>query len=267
MPLLHPSITPCLIGNPPPLYWRIPAAFTTSTVSFLSMLAIKLYTRTTVYNRDTFVGAVLNREKGRGLITVSNHAATIDDPLLWGLMPPSILFQPSRIRWSTGAREICHSSTSKALFFSLGQVIPIVRGAGIYQVGMDCALEKLNQGHWVHIFPEGKVNQSPDMLRFKWGLGRLILESRTPPLILPLYHDGLSSVMPLDKAWIPRPFKKLTVTFGDLIDSSVWIKESEQMEIGWKERRSWVTRCAQDELEKLKKWTLDKIQEDGGDRR
>ena len=46
---------------------------------------------------------------------------------------------------------------------------------------------------WVHIYPEGKVNTDPTtMLRFKWGLGRLIMEADVPPFVVPMYHAGQS---------------------------------------------------------------------------
>ena len=36
--------------------------------------------------------------------------------------------------------------------FALGQVVPTVRGAGIYQPSMNFVLDRLNEGGWVRLF-------------------------------------------------------------------------------------------------------------------
>jgi len=77
---------------------------------------------------------------------------------------------------------------------------------------------------WIHIFPEGRINQSPDktMRYFKWGVARLILEPVECPDIVPMFIEGLDQIMPEDRKFprfIPRMGKKITITFGKELDT------------------------------------------------
>ncbi|KAF1830906.1 hypothetical protein BDW02DRAFT_641855 [Decorospora gaudefroyi] len=76
---------------------------------------------------------------------------------------------------------------------------------------------------WVHIFPEGMIHQSEDriMRYFKWGVSRLILESEPMPDVVPIFVEGFDHIMHETRTFprfIPRPFKKVSVTFGDKLD-------------------------------------------------
>lgn len=155
-----------------------------------------LLCRVRLYNYDSYMRMVDHRPRGTPLITAANHSSCLDDPLLFAFLPWRIVLNPFRMRWSLGAREICFSNEATGWFFGNGHVIPIVRGAGIYQEGMAHALKQLSQGGWIHIFPEAKVNQLVTLERFKWGVGRLVMESPVPPIILPFWHRGMERILP-----------------------------------------------------------------------
>ncbi|KAI8913940.1 Tafazzin [Powellomyces hirtus] len=188
------------------------------TVGLLAKGFLNGFCKTHSYNKERLFKTVLERSD-RPLITVANHSSVLDDPGMWGILPFSILTHKKRMRWSLGAKEICFSTSLTAWFFASGRVIPIVRGDGIYQPAMNLAVEKLNDNGWVHIFSEGRVNQDSTMLPFRWGIARLIMESKVPPIVLPFWHKGLETVMPEDtKYYYPRPCKEVVLSFGKPID-------------------------------------------------
>ena len=78
---------------------------------------------------------------------------TIDDPLLFGLLPFRLAFSPSSLRWGLGASNVCFSKPSHGTFCALAKIIPVHRGDGVYQRGMDLLLDKMNDGDWAHLFP------------------------------------------------------------------------------------------------------------------
>ena len=95
--------------------------------------------------------ALMNRPEtrgGRGLVSLCNHASTLDDPALWGMLRLSTLASkhnrwcvacPSRVGHVTcagrtlAADNICFTRPHHAWFFAHGQGIPVHRGAGVNQ--------------------------------------------------------------------------------------------------------------------------------------
>jgi len=81
-----------------------------------------------------------------------------------------------------------------------------------------------NSHSWVHIFPEGKIHQAPrkTMRYFKWGIARLILEANECPDVVPMWIEGIDQIMHESRKFprfLPRPGKKVDVTFGSKVDS------------------------------------------------
>lgn len=84
----------------------------------------------------------------------------------------------------------------------------------------------LNRRHaWVHIFPEGKIHQAPNlnMTYFRWGVSRLILESEPCPDVVPMWIEGTEQVMNEAREFprfVPRIWgKTISITYGAALDT------------------------------------------------
>lgn len=131
----------------PSIRWRLGSRFVVPTVGLFSKFWMNLANSSTVHHaailyealnqnylasrstRQWFAGArSLDR---RPLITYSNHASCLDDPLMWGaLIPLKWQLNSDRHRWSGAAAEVCFSKKWHSMFFSLGKTFPIIRGEG-----------------------------------------------------------------------------------------------------------------------------------------
>ncbi|TFK29239.1 tafazzin-PC [Coprinopsis marcescibilis] len=175
-----------------------------------------------------------DRNNGKGVVTVSNHISTLDDPLTWGILPSRCYFSSRTTRWALGASEVMFTNPIFSTFFRLGQTLETFRGQGIYQESVNTAISKLDQGAWVHLFGEGKVNQPSaypvdceglaHLPRFKWGIGRIVSESIHQPVVIPMWLAGYENLMPEGRTfpykYLPRPGACLSVTFGDPIPAT-----------------------------------------------
>ncbi|PFH52597.1 hypothetical protein AMATHDRAFT_56653 [Amanita thiersii Skay4041] len=205
---------------------------TVVTVGLLSKTFLRCATASVTVNGLQALLDVLHnpeRSKGRGIITVSNHISTLDDPVTWGVLPTKCYFNTKTTRWTLGASDIMFTNALFSRFFRLGQTIETFRGRGIYQPAVDTAINKLNQGAWVHLYGEGKVCQPntywqdhegrATLPRFKWGIGRMLMEAQSTPVVIPVWLAGFEQLMPEGRPfpykYIPRLGIRLSVTFGD----------------------------------------------------
>lgn len=70
------------------------------------------------------------------------------------------------------------------------QVLPVERGRGLNQVGLEAAEERLRLGDWVHIFPEGTRSPTGHMGPIRRGVGRLVASCSEPPLGVPISESS-----------------------------------------------------------------------------
>ncbi|KIM67796.1 hypothetical protein SCLCIDRAFT_106811 [Scleroderma citrinum Foug A] len=187
----------------------------------------------TVSNLSVLLDALqckARRKLGQGVVTGAFCFASLDDPIVWGALPARSYLRPDTRRWVLGASDILFTNPVFSALFRNGQVIETSRGKGVFQPAVDTAVDKLNQGHWVHLFSEGAVRQPASypqtngithLTRFKWGVGRIVMDADVLPLIIPIWLTGFDKLMPEGR---PSPYKyfpklgvKLGVAFGDPI--------------------------------------------------
>ncbi|KAK9836166.1 hypothetical protein WJX81_006146 [Elliptochloris bilobata] len=158
--------------------------------------------------------AALDRPPGQGLITVSNHVAALDDPLVVSaLLPPGALGRPGALRWTMCATDRCFRTRAAAAFFRAGKVLPVERGAGLAQPGMRAAEACLANGDWLHIFPEGTRTRDGRLGPSRKGVGRLVATCPHPPLVVPFVHSGMERVVPKGSA-LPATGQSVGVLVG-----------------------------------------------------
>lgn len=205
-----------------------------------------------IKNYEKFRNSIWNRRGG--LLTVSNHISTLDDPLIWGALLNTreicSLISLGQMRWTVGAKELTFTNPFTSWFFERGQVIPIVRGDGIFQPAMNEAIQILNNEGWLHFFPEGKVIQyQEEIKRLKWGIGRLLMESKTNITVLPMFLKGFDLMKPNDL--MPVLNTNIEIIIGDPIDAGDILKSMEHV-TNEDEKRSLISKYIQDLLNETK---------------
>ncbi|KAL5996130.1 hypothetical protein ACLOJK_026203 [Asimina triloba] len=172
-----------------------------------------------IHGAEKLHEALSKRPEGKPLITVSNHVAAVDDPfVIASLLPPSVLMDANSLRWTLCAADRCFRNPVTSAFFRCVKVLPVSRGDGVYQNGMDMALSKLNNGGWVHIFPEGSRSRDGGRTvgSAKRGVGSCIF---IPPAL-----NGVSTIVH------DIGYMQVTVLIGDPIHFDDLLLAAEDIE-------------------------------------
>lgn len=149
--------------------------------------------RMKVKNRSNF-------PKG-GLILAGNHISNWDPPFIAAAVPRAVYF-------------MAKSSLFKTRFLSwfmqkLG-AFPINRRSAVNSGALNKAIELVNQGAAVIIFPEGTRSRNGKMLPAKAGVGYIAHAAGVP--VLPFFLEGMDD--PASTLLFKSRFK---VTFGQII--------------------------------------------------
>lgn len=243
---------PARRGCQAPWLWKIGSQLTVTAVAFTTKFWMGWLNRTVVHNKETLVDAVDNRPTDQGLLTVSNHTSCIDDPCLWSVLKMKQILNLKKIRHVSAAADVAFSRDIYAVCCSLGRVFPVVRGDGVYQRGMDFAIEHLDLGNWCHHFPEGKIIGPNEDFRFKWGVGRIIADCQKAPLVLPIWHIGMDKVLPTRSPYIPQIRKQVTFLIGNPMDFAPDVELLRSLKKSPREIRKHITEKIQTEMKQLK---------------
>ena len=219
----------CLPDVPPPL---VPPLGVFSRMATLGVVAgfskfiVSVLNKATTSNYETLLHHMTERKRPQGMITVSNHSSTFDDPGVLSFLIPWWYFatEPKHegVRWTICTAEICAASPAVHAFFTAGKTVPINRGGGLHQASLTAMADRIAKGDWVHVFPEGKVSKNANELgRLKWGLGKLLCDvdevGGPAPVVIPFWHSGMENVKKYGR-WGFWPFNRVHVTVGTPID-------------------------------------------------
>lgn len=121
----------------------------------------------------------LSISPGQGAVIVCNHRCPLD--------PSFIAAITTRVVHWMVAKEYCEFPVLGALLRTC-EVIPVQRGA-VDLPAVRTAIRLVEQGEWVGLFPEGRINTSSQlMLPGHTGAALIALKAHAP--VIPCYIDG-----------------------------------------------------------------------------
>ena len=80
-------------------------------------------------------------------------------------------FLAAPLRWTLCARDRCYKYAALTPLFRAFKTIPVDRGEGLFQPGMQAAVQRLDAGEWVHMFPEGTRTKDGSLGPTRQGVG------------------------------------------------------------------------------------------------
>jgi 1-acyl-sn-glycerol-3-phosphate acyltransferase len=157
-----------------------------------------LYTRT--YQQTRILQQCKLPAKGPAIL-VCNHTSSIDPILLQAR-------SPRLIRWMM-AKEYFQMQPMRWVFERVG-VILVDRGAHD-MASLRTAMRVIAKGYVLGVFPEGRIETTPEIIPFQSGIGLLALKTRAP--VFPAYLDGSQRGLEMAEAFYRR--SDISIAFGE----------------------------------------------------
>jgi len=202
------------------LYGLIALAFRTRLGAWLC------YLLATMFSRFFFHWKCENEcpipEHGPAIV-VANHTSPVDPVILWIRHFANFKRRRLRVIGYLTAREYCNMWGPVGWICTAMQSIPVAR-AGRDMAPVKTALERLQEGRLMGLFPEGRINtKSPSgkLLRPGTGAAWLALKSRAP--VIPIYIRDSPRSDSMAKCFLVQT--QTTVVYGKPIDLSPWLDE------------------------------------------
>jgi 1-acyl-sn-glycerol-3-phosphate acyltransferase len=150
----------------------------------------------------------------RGAIVAFNHIAYLDP-----LAAAYIIDKASRRPRFLAKAELFDDKRISWIIRAAGQ-IPVARGTKEAPMALDHAIDALDGGELVVIFPEGTITTDPDLapMEAKSGIARLALQTGLP--VIPAALWGTANVWTKGHAKNWRPGQDICARFGPSIDLS-----------------------------------------------
>ncbi len=155
----------------------------------------------------------------RNTLLLSNHQSMVDSFLV-GLCAfyPQAWWKTHLIPWNPAARENFYSNPILAWFSDQWKCIPVREGRRDLRA-LHRMMEALREGVMT-LFPEGTRTRDGSVGPGRAGAGLLILGCR--PTVIPVAIDGMAEVLPIGARMV-RPFKRVTVYYGEPVDYSEFL--------------------------------------------
>jgi 1-acyl-sn-glycerol-3-phosphate acyltransferase len=148
----------------------------------------------------------------RSAIIIANHRSPLDPLLIWVGM---------------NNRRSLECLTAKEYFGIPGLqfIFEATRAIAVERKGKDMAatreaLRRLKEGHYLGVFPEGRINTGPGLLPGDTGIAWLALHSQAPvyPVFIHNVPQTESMVSPF------YTFTRVRISYGDAVDLSAYYR-------------------------------------------